>query len=92
MARTPQAVRELLMAVWEPALAAGRGRCGEADRDAAFGRRERRAGSRGIWRYLSEKRRLAEHDLDEAELKPYFQARRDDPGRPSDCANRLFGL
>ena len=25
------------------------------------------------WRYYSEKRRLAEHDLDEAELKPYFK-------------------
>jgi Zn-dependent oligopeptidase len=25
------------------------------------------------WRYYAEKRRKAEHDLDEAELKPFFQ-------------------
>ena len=43
------------------------------------------------WRYYSEKRRLAEHDLDEAELKPYFQL--DQMIEAAfDVANRLFGL
>jgi hypothetical protein len=43
------------------------------------------------WRYYAEKRRKAEHDLDEAELKPYFQL--DAMIEAAfDCANRLFGL
>ena len=43
------------------------------------------------WRYYSEKRRRAEHDLDEALLKPYLSL---DAmlGAMFDCATRLFGL
>ncbi|MEM8580632.1 MAG: M3 family metallopeptidase, partial [Pseudomonadota bacterium] len=43
------------------------------------------------WRFYAEKRRQAEHDLDEAELKPYLQL---DQMIASafDCASRLFGL
>ena len=90
MAGNPQAVRDLLMAVWEPARA-------QADADAA--RLTRMLHDDGIndalapwdWRYYSEKRRLAEHDLDEAELKPYFQL---DAmiAAAFDSATRLFGL
>ncbi len=43
------------------------------------------------WRYYSEKRRKAEHDLDEAELKPYLQLDRMIEAAFA-CANRLFGL
>jgi peptidyl-dipeptidase Dcp len=43
------------------------------------------------WRYYSEKRRKAEHDLDEAELKPYLQLDRMIEAAFT-CANRLFGL
>ena len=40
---------------------------------------------------MRKKRRAAEHDLDEAELKPYFQL--DQMIEASfDCANKLFGL
>jgi len=90
MAKTPQAVRELLMQVWEPALA-------QADADAV--KLTAMLHSDGVngelepwdWRYYSEKRRLAEHDLDEAELKPYFQL--DAMIEAAfDCAGRLFGL
>jgi peptidyl-dipeptidase Dcp len=43
------------------------------------------------WRYYAEKLRKAEHDLDEAELKPYFQL--DQMIEASfDCASKLFGL
>jgi peptidyl-dipeptidase Dcp len=43
------------------------------------------------WHYYSEKRRKVEHDLDEAELKPYLQL--DQMIEASfACANRLFGL
>ncbi len=90
MARTPDAVRDLLMRVWQPAKAA-------ADADAA--KLENMMRDDGInddlapwdWRYYSEKRRKAEHDLDEAELKPYLQLDRMIEAAFS-CANRLFGL
>ncbi len=90
MAGTPDKVRDLLMAVWEPAKAA-------ADADATVLGEMMVAD--GIdadlapwdWRYYAEKRRAAEHDLDEAELKPYFQL--DQMIEASfDCANKLFGL
>ncbi|GAA5064683.1 M3 family metallopeptidase [Roseibacterium beibuensis] len=90
MAGTPEAVRDLLMAVWSPAKAAA-----EADADV-LAKMMAEEGVNGPlepwdWRYYAEKRRLAEHDLDEAELKPYFQldAMID---AAFDCANRLFGL
>jgi peptidyl-dipeptidase Dcp len=43
------------------------------------------------WRYYSEKRRKAEHDLDEAVLKPYLSLEAMLAAQ-FDCANRLFGL
>ena len=43
------------------------------------------------WRYYAAKRRKAEHDLDEAELKPYLQLERMIEAAFT-CANRLFGL
>ena len=43
------------------------------------------------WRYYAEKRRKAEHDLDEAALKPYLQLDRMIEAAFA-CANRLFGL
>ncbi len=90
MAKTPAAVRDLLMAVWEPAKRA-------ANADAQkLTEMLHTDGLNGDlepwdWRYYSEARRLAEHDLDEAELKPYFQL--DQMIEASfDCASRLFGL
>lgn len=90
MAKTPEAVRELLMAVWEPAKAA-------ASHDAQKLMELMNAdGIQGDlapwdWRYYSEKLRKAEHDLDEEELKPYFQL--DQMIEAAfDCANKLFGL
>ncbi|MGE4328042.1 MAG: M3 family metallopeptidase, partial [Pseudodonghicola sp.] len=43
------------------------------------------------WRYYAEKRRRAEYDLDEAELKPYLQLEKMREAAFA-CANRLFGL
>ncbi|WP_431300961.1 M3 family metallopeptidase [Tabrizicola sp. BL-A-41-H6] len=90
MAKTPEAVRDLLMRVWEPAKAKALG-------DAAV--LEAMLVADGFaapleawdWRYYSEKRRKAEHDLDEAALKPYLSL---DAmlGAQFDCANKLFGL
>jgi len=90
MAKTPQAVRDLLMRVWAPARAS-------AEADAA--RLEAMLHADGHekplepwdWHYYSEKRRQAEHDLDEAALKPYLQLDRMIEAA-FDVAGRLFGL
>ena len=90
MAKTPEAVRELLMAVWEPAKAA-------ADRDAQkVTELMRKDGVNDDlapwdWRYYAAVLQKAEHDLDEAELKPYLQL--DNMIEASfDVAGKLFGL
>ncbi len=90
MAGTPDAVEDLLMKVWTPARAA-------AEADANVLRAMMHAD--GIpgqlepwdWRYYSEKRRVEEHDLNEAELKPYLQLDRMIEASFS-CAKRLFGI
>ena len=90
MAGTPQAVRDLLMQVWQPAKAA-------ALSDAAT--LEKMLHADGFdgplepwdWRFYSERRRKQLHDLDEAELKPYLQLDRMIEATFA-CANRLFGL
>jgi peptidyl-dipeptidase Dcp len=90
MAKTPAAVRDLLMQVWEPAKR-------KANTDAGILQAMLLADGLSAplepwdWRYYSEKRRRAEHDLDEAALKPYLSL---DAmlGAQFDCANRLFGL
>ncbi len=90
MAETPAAVRDLLMAVWEPARAAAM-----ADAEHL----ERMARADGVtgplepwdWRYYAERRRVELHDLDEAALKPFFRLDRMIEAAFS-VANRLFGL
>lgn len=90
MAKTPDKVRDLLMAVWQPAKA-------QAEADAGILTAMMQAeGINGDlapwdWRHYAEKRRLAEHALNEAELKPYFQLDRMIEAQ-FDVANRLFGL
>ncbi len=90
MAKTPQAVRDLLTAVWEPA----RKRAGEeAETLSAL------AAGEGAnielapwdWRFYSEKQRKRAHDLDEAETKPYLQLDAIIEAAFG-VANRLFGL
>jgi len=90
MAGTPDAVRDLLMQVWTPAKAS-------ANADAAL--LEKRLHADGFdgplqpwdWHFYSEQRRKAEHDLDEAVLKPYLQLDRMIEAAFA-CSNRLFGL
>lgn len=90
MAKTPDRVRDLLMAVWTPA----RKRALE-ERDAMQALAAAEGANIDIeawdWRYYAEKQRKAEHDLDEAELKPYFQLEAM-INAAFDCATRLFGL
>ena len=90
MARTPEAVRDLLMAVWAPARA-------QAEADAARLEELMRAdGVNGAlepwdWRYYAAIRQAREHDFDQAALKPYLQL--DNVlAAAFDVAGRLFGL
>ncbi|MEL7130788.1 MAG: M3 family metallopeptidase [Pseudomonadota bacterium] len=90
MAKTPESVRDLLMAVWEPAKS-------QANADAWV--LEQMLKADGIdgplepwdWRFYAERRRKELHDLDEAEVKPYFQLDRMIDAS-FDCASKLFGL
>lgn len=90
MAGTPQAVRALLMRVWAPARA-------RAEADAAILQAMLRADGANDdlepwdWRYYAERRRKAEHDLDEAALKPYLGLEAMLAAQ-FDVAHRLFGL
>lgn len=90
MAGNADRVRDLLMAVWEPARA-------RAQADAA--KLAALLAADGItgplepwdWHYYAAKRRAQEHDLDEAALKPYLQLDRMIDAAFA-CATRLFGL
>ncbi|MCJ8138753.1 M3 family metallopeptidase [Falsirhodobacter halotolerans] len=90
MAKTPAAVRDLLMQVWGPAKDA-------AARDAeVLTRMMHEDGINGDlepwdWLYYTERRRKAEHDLDEAEIKPFF-ALDAMIEAAFDVSRRLFGL
>ncbi|MHA3914433.1 M3 family metallopeptidase [Halovulum sp. GXIMD14793] len=90
MAQTPKAVRDLLMQVWQPAKA-------RAEADA--GRLQALMQKDGVndtlrawdWRYYATILQKQDHDLDDAELKPYLQL--DNIIEAAfDCADRLFGL
>jgi peptidyl-dipeptidase Dcp len=90
MAKTPQAARALLEDVW------GRARKkAEAERDAMQAMIAAEGGNFALqpqdWRYYAEKLRKAKYDLDEAEIKPYFQLDRMIEAA-FETARRLFGL
>ncbi len=90
MAGSPERVRDLLMQVWTPARAQAL-----ADAETMEGLMQGDGVNGPLqawdWRYYAEKRRRAEHDLDEAELKPYLQLEKMIEAAFT-CATRLFGL
>jgi len=90
MAKTPAAVRDLLVRVWAPAR-----RQAEADAGVLAALMQADGGNGALepwdWRYYSERRRRVERDFDEAALTPYF-ALDAMITAAFDCANRLFGL
>jgi peptidyl-dipeptidase Dcp len=90
MAKTPQAARKLLDEVW------GRARAKAAiERDALQKMIAEEGGNFALaphdWRYYTEKLRKARYDLDEAEIKPYFQLDKMIEAA-FETARRLFGL
>jgi peptidyl-dipeptidase Dcp len=90
MAKTPAAVRKLLMDVWKPAKA--RAAEERADLDKAVLKEGGNFEVAGWdWRYYAEKVRKARFDVDEAAVKAYLQL--DNViAAAFDCANRLFGV
>jgi peptidyl-dipeptidase Dcp len=90
MAKTPEAVRDLLETVWQPAR-----RAALADRDAMQALIAEEGGNFKLapwdWRYYAEKLRKRRCDLDEAESKPYFQLDRVIEASFF-AAQKLFGL
>jgi peptidyl-dipeptidase Dcp len=90
MAKTPDAVKNLLTRVWKPARARAL-----ADRDALQGLVQQEGGNFPLaawdWRYYAEKLRKARCDIDEAEITPYL-ALDNIIAAAFDTARRLFGL
>src|SRR5579871_1811862 len=90
MAKTPRAALDLLESVWTPGVSTAR-----KDEEALQEIVASEGGNFKVapwdWRYLAEKRRKAEFDFDEGELKPYLQLDRMIEAAFY-AANRLFGL
>jgi len=90
MAKTPEAVQELLSTVWTPAR-----RRALAERDALQALIDAEGGGFALaawdWRYYAEKLRKARYDLDAAEIKPYLQLDKVIDAA-FETARRLFGL
>jgi peptidyl-dipeptidase Dcp len=90
MAKTPQAARKLLDEVWGRARAKA-----NVERDALQSIIAGEGGNFALapqdWRYYAEKLRKAKYELDEAEIKPYFQLDKMIDAA-FETAGRLFGL
>ncbi|HYE53148.1 MAG TPA: M3 family metallopeptidase, partial [Azospirillaceae bacterium] len=90
MAKTPEAALKLMDEVWKPAVARA-----EEERaalqDMARSEGKDFAIEAWDWRHYAEKVRKAKYNLEEAEVKPYFQLDRMIEGSFY-MANRLFGL
>lgn len=90
MAKTPGSVRDLLTAVWEPAV-----KRASSERDALQARARSEGSNFAIapwdWRYFAEKERKAQYDVDEASTRPYLTLD-NVVAAAFETATRLFGL
>jgi len=90
MAKTPDAVRELLGNVWPAAVSRAR-----QEREALSALSRTQGMNEPIapwdWRFYAERERKARFDLDENELRPYLKLENVIEAA-FDTANRLFGL
>jgi peptidyl-dipeptidase Dcp len=90
MAKTPQNALDLLHSVWTPARAKA-----ENEEQALQAIIQSEGGNFETapwdWRHYAERRRKAEFDLDESEIKPYLQLDKMIEAA-FDTASRLFGL
>ena len=90
MAKTQDAVAELLQQVWVPAKARAEQEL-EALQALVLSRGESLTIEAWDWRFYAEKVRQGRYAFDEAMVKPYFPLERMVQA-VFDCANRLFGL
>jgi peptidyl-dipeptidase Dcp len=90
MAKTPEAALDLLRSVWTPGVASAR-KEEEALQAIVAGEGGNFKVAPWDWRYFAEKRRKAEFDFDEGQVKPYLQLDRIIEAA-FHAANRLFGL
>lgn len=90
MAKTPEAVRNLLDQVWAPAIKTAR-----EEREALQKLAQSEGSNNPVeawdWRYYTEKERRARYDLDDSEVRPYLQLE-NIIAAAFDTANKLFGL
>ena len=90
MAKTPQAVEELLMNVWRPAIA-------KAKKEAEEYKAMIKAEGADFelepcdWRYYSEKLRKEKYNLNDEEIRPYFSLAKVVDG-VFDVSNKLYAL
>ena len=90
MAKTPDAVRDLLTTVWKPASARA---MSDADELQALARADGQTEALAAWdwRHYAEKLRKERHALDESEIKPYLKLE-NMIDAAFDVAGRLFDL
>ncbi|MCU0236151.1 MAG: M3 family metallopeptidase [Acidobacteria bacterium] len=90
MARTPAAVNEFLMRLWQPALAQAKAEAAALQKliDGEKGGFALRSWD---WWYYAEKLRKAKYDLDDSELRPYFKLENVQQGMFT-LAEKLWGL
>jgi peptidyl-dipeptidase Dcp len=91
MAKTPNAAIKLLTDIGTPAVAKAR-----AESEKIHALLDREVSGAGVepwdWQYYSGQVRRAEYDLDEAQIKPYFELDRVLNDGVFFAANRLYGL
>ncbi len=90
VAGTPENVSKLLTKLWQPALARAKSELAEmqalADREGATFKL-----ASWDWWFYAEKVRKARYDLDDQELRPYFELGRVQQGA-FDVAHKLYGI
>jgi peptidyl-dipeptidase Dcp len=95
MAKTPETATELMMKVWPAAVARVREEVADmqaiADAEAAAGQGAKITIEPWDYRFYAEKVRKAKYDLDQNEIKPYFQLDKMVDAM-FDMANRLYGF
>ena len=90
MVNTPEGVYELLMELWQPALARAKGEVADMQAVIDAEGHDFKLAAWDWWQY-AEKVRKAKYDLDEASLKPYLSLDNVLNGA-FDTANKLWGL
>ncbi len=90
MAKNPKTVFEFLYKLWEPALVVA-----QKERDAMQNMIRKEGGTFTLaswdWWYYAEKIKMAEYDLDEEALRPYFKMENVRQGA-FDVASKLYGI